>query len=79
MKQVHKPQTFQIVLKLIFCLFFSGKVCPDRTACVLGHQLPPSDKPTTTESAINKSKFQCVLVLLLNPLAILYSCTYRII
>ena len=43
---------------------------------MLGHQLPPSDQPTTTESAINKSKFQCVMVLLFNPLAIPYSCTY---
>ena len=73
-----EPPTFQIVLKLIFC-FFLGNVCPDRTVCVLGHQLPPSDRPTTSESAINKSKLQCVMVLLFNPLAVPYSCTYRII
>ena len=37
---------------------FPGKVCPDRTASVLGHKLPPSDY---METASNQSKLSRVL------------------
>ena len=43
-------------MKLTTYLNFSGKVCPNTTARVLGHKLPPSDRPETTESAANKGK-----------------------
>ena len=26
------------------CLYFAGKVCPDRVASVLGSEMPPSDE-----------------------------------